>query len=298
MTDVTRRAGMGLLASLAAACSPLATFNTLAPRDGGARRVARDVAFMDGPRGMLDVYAPRDPGRQPPPVVVFFYGGSWNSGRRQDYAFVGHAIASRGFVCVIPDYRLVPDNPYPDFLHDGALAMAWVQANVAAHGGDPRRIVLAGHSAGAYNAMMLALDPSWLRGARVDRSAIRGVSGLSGPYDFYPWDGPVSRATFSHWPSPEETQPVFHASADDPPVQLIHGDRDTLVNVRNLRSLERRLRAVGGQVETIVYPGVDHPGTLLALSTPLRGRAPVLDDFTTFARRVTQSAASAMTAAR
>ena len=112
---------------------------------------------------------PRAAAAKSRPVILFFYGGSWNSGRRQGYAFAARALAARGFVVIVPDYRLVPDAVYPDFLRDCAAAVRWARRNAGAHGGDGERIVLVGHSAGAYNAAMLALDPG-LVGA--DRSAV------------------------------------------------------------------------------------------------------------------------------
>ena len=147
----TRRLGLAVLAAtLASACAPLSLFATLAPRDPAARR-ARDVAYGRGPRQRLDVYAPRRrEGRAA--VAVFFYGGSWDSGRRQDYGWVGQALASRGFLTVIADYGLYPQVRFPGFLEDGARAVRGAQDHAEAFGGDPKRIVLVGHSAGAYNA--------------------------------------------------------------------------------------------------------------------------------------------------
>ena len=71
------------------------------------------------------------------PVVVFFYGGSWQSGRRQDYSFVAQALTSRGCVVVIPDYRLYPEANFPAFVEDGAAAFAWVHEHISRFGGDP-----------------------------------------------------------------------------------------------------------------------------------------------------------------
>jgi acetyl esterase/lipase len=288
MADISRRASMGLLASLAAACSPLATFNTLTPKDGGVVRAGHDIAFMDGPRGKLDVYAPRNASNAP--VVFFQYGGSWNSGRRQDYAFAGRAIAAQGFVVVIADYRVVPEVVFPAFLQDGANAVKWVSQNIANYGGDPGQIILAGHSAGAYNAAMLTLDRSYLDAVGVSHASIRGLVGLSGPYDFYPWDIDISRITFGAWPDPLQTQPITFVRADAPPALLVTGSADTLVRPRNTRSLTAKLVEAGAKAESQIYDGVDHPGTLLALSRPLRGRAPVLEAFAGFARGSVQGA--------
>jgi acetyl esterase/lipase len=233
----------------------------------------------------LDVYAP--PGAVGLPVIVFIYGGSWNSGSKNDYAFAGAALASSGFVSVIPDYRLVPQVRFPDFVEDCAAAVRWAADHAAEYGGDASRIVLVGHSAGAYNVMMLALDAHYLRDAGVDASAVRGAIGLAGPYDFLPFDVNATRDAFGAAPDSALTQPVHFARADAPPLLLLWGEADTTVGQRNLRGLDAAIRATGGRVETKTYPGVDHVGIMLALSRPLRGRAPTLADVTAFASRVT-----------
>ncbi len=269
-----------LAAAVLAACSPLSAFNALGPRDAAARP-AEDIAYGPDSRQKLDVYAPQRAGR-PAPIMVFVYGGSWNSGRRQDYGFVGRALAARGFVTVIPDYRLVPEVRYPAFLEDGAAAIRWARDHGAHYGGDPSRIVLAGHSAGAYIAVMLALDDAFIKAAGVDPQTIKAVAGLSGPYDFLPLDVDSTRAAFGAWPNLPDTQPINHVSGDSPPAFLAHGGKDSLVYPRNTIALGARLRAAGVPVEVKIYPNLDHPGTLLALSRLFRGKAPVLDDMTAF----------------
>lgn len=276
-----------MFASVAAACSPLALFNTAVPKDPVGGRVAAGIPYGEGPRQRLDVY-PAVGGREgPKPVVVFIYGGSWDSGRRQDYAWVGRALAAQGFLTVVPDYRLVPENPYPDFLADGAAAVRWTRDNAARFGGDGDRIVLMGHSAGAYNAVMLALDRRHLDQAGVPQGAIRGAVGLAGPYDFYPWDAAASRNAFGHWPEPLETQPVSYARADAPPLLLLHGDADSTVRPRNTSRLAARLAEAGGRATAKIYPGMDHRAAVLALSRPFRGRYPVLEDVVAFVRAET-----------
>jgi acetyl esterase/lipase len=264
-------------------CTPLSAFNALVPKDSGAERVAAGLAYGEGPRRMLDVYAPRGPGRRP--VIVFFYGGSWNAGARARYSFLGRALAARGFVTVIPDYRLYPEVVYPGFVEDGAAAVRWVRAHAKDYGGDGERIVLAGHSAGAYIAAMLAVDGRWLG---VDRAAVRGLAGLAGPYDFAPFSVGASRQAFGDWPRPEETQPVTWAGAGDPPALLLTGAEDTIVRPRNSDALAEKLRGAGVAVELKAYPGIGHIGILTAVARPFRGKAPVVDDVAAFAARVTE----------
>ncbi|APE28138.1 alpha/beta hydrolase [Aurantiacibacter gangjinensis] len=265
--------------------SPLHTFNTLVPKDGGSAKVASDIGYGDHPRQQLDIYAPETDGDlSGAPVIVFFYGGSWNSGTRSGYDFAGRALAAEGFVTVVPDYRLVPEVRYPAFLEDAAAAIRWVRRNIAEHGGDPDRIVVVGHSAGAYNAAMMALDERWLG---EDRRAIRGLVGLAGPYDFLPLDTDSTRAAFGEWPDLPETQPVSWADGGDPPALLLTGDLDTTVKPRNSRALAAALDDAGVAAEMRAYEGVDHIDIVVALARTLRGRAPVLADTVAFARRVT-----------
>jgi acetyl esterase/lipase len=263
---------------------PLGAFNALMPKDRASARIAKDVAYAEGERLKLDVYAPRSKAARPRPVIVFFYGGSWSSGRRQGYAFAARALAAKGFVVLVPDYRLVPEVRYPDFLRDCAAAVRWARRNAARYGGDGERMVLTGHSAGAYNAAMLALDPGLL-GA--DRAAVRGFAGLAGPYDFLPLDDPSTIAAFGAWPRPSETQPISHASARAPPALLLHGERDSRVKPRNSLKLADLLRGAGGDVRLKLYPRLGHVGILTALAKPFRPQAPVLADVAAFALEVT-----------
>jgi acetyl esterase/lipase len=285
-----KRAWWGLLAGLvlgilALMIDPLGSFNLLMPKDRASARLAEGVAYGEGPRLKLDVYAPRAASDRPRPVIVFFYGGSWNGGRRQGYAFAARALAAQGFVVLVPDYRLVPEVRYPDFLSDCAAAVRWARRHSGAYGGDGERIVLVGHSAGAYNAAMLALDPSLL-GA--DRSAIRGFAGLAGPYDFLPLDDSSTIAAFGRWPRPAETQPIRYAAAGAPPVLLLHGLDDSRVKPRNSFALAARLKAAGADVRVEPYSGLGHVGILTALAIPFRRQAPVLADLARFAHEVTR----------
>jgi acetyl esterase/lipase len=270
---------LGTATLCVAGCSPAGTLNTLAGQDAGGSRLAANVSFGSHPRQRLDIYAPERTTR-PAPVICFIYGGSWNSGAKEDYAFVGHALAARGYVTVIPDYRLVPEVVYPEFLNDNAAAVRWVRDNIGIVGGDRRRVALMGHSAGAYNAVMLGLDQRLLGEAGVAPSIIKAVVGLSGPYDFFPFTSAAARAALGQWPRPSETQPINLIRADAPPMFLATGDADATVNARNTRTLTKALREAGASATERIYEGVGHVGTLMALSRNFRG--PVLDDVTRF----------------
>ena len=221
----------------------------------------------------------------PRPVIIFWHGGAWVKGDAAAYAFAARAWASRGYVVVVPDYRKVPGVRFPAFVQDGAQAVRWVRDHIAEQGGDPNRIALAGHSAGAHTAVLLTLDPSWLRAEGVDPGIVKAVVGLSGPYDFYPFATKRSVDAFEGTGDPARTQPISFARGDAPPMLLVTSSADTVVRPRNTESLAAKLKAKGGAVETINYPGVSHEGVAMALSTPFRAQAATLDDSVAFLER-------------
>ena len=277
-----RRFLSALLATSAAiltGCSPLTVINGLTPAD--TYRSTTGLAYGALARQRLDVYRPAHV-TGTAPVVVFFYGGNWNSGERSDYLFVGEALASRGFVVVLADYRLYPEVRFPDFLDDCALAVRWAFEHGAEYGGDTRNLYLMGHSAGAYNAAMLALNPQYLRGASVDVKQIRGLITLAGPFDFLPLQSKVSKKVFGFPDTPLNTQPIQFASASAPPALLLTAKEDGVVDPGNSVRLAAKLRSHGVAVTEVVYPRLGHRTLVGALSKPLRGFAPVLDDVAKF----------------
>lgn len=270
-------------AALTCACTPLGVFNTFVPRDPAARS-AVGQAYGSAPRQRLDVYAPRRI-EAPRPIAVFFYGGSWETGRRQDYEWTARALAARGFVVVLPDYRLYPVVRFPAFLQDGAQAVRWAMDHGPAYGGDPSRIVLLGHSAGAYNAVMLGLDARYLRAAGVDPTAVKAVAGLAGPYDFLPLQG---AGVFGQWVDLRQTQPATFARPDAPAMFLATGDADAEVPPRDTAHLAAALRAAGASVEERHYDGIGHNELMMALARPFRSKAPLLDEMTAFLQEKTR----------
>ncbi|WP_137870145.1 alpha/beta hydrolase [Sphingopyxis sp. 2PD] len=256
--------------------------------DGATLQVAGQP-YGAGARNKLNIWVPTGTKKTDRlPVLIFLYGGGWYSGARDDYGFAGRAFAKRGFVVVIPDYRIVPEGHWPDFLHDSAAAVAWTDAHIGNYGGDPDRIALAGHSAGAYNAVMLALDPQWLRAAGSDTSVIRGVAALAGPYDFAPFEkGGRADVAMGDIRPIERTQPIRFVRGDAPPLWLGHGTADTMVRVRNSQRLAAAMHKVGGSAKLREYDGLSHNDLVMALTKPLAYKGPVLPDMTDFLRGAT-----------
>ena len=258
-----------------AACSPLTALNALSP--AGNTDTTVDIAYGSLPRLKLDIYKPAKAAAGAP-VVVFFYGGNWSSGERKDYAFVGRALASRGIVAVIPDYRLYPEVSYPDFLDDSAQAVAWTARHIASYGGDPAKLFVMGHSAGAYNAAMVALDKRWLGKQGLSPDILTGWIGLAGPYDFLPIETASVKPVFHFPDTPADSQPVNHLDSKKLPALLIAANKDKLVDPkRNTASLAARLRGHGVAVTEIYYDGVSHTTLVGSIAAPLRSLAPTLD---------------------
>lgn len=271
---------VGGLLGLLVGCSPLKVLNALTPGSTFSRTAG--ISYGSDPRNQLDVYTPTQ-AADDAPVVVFFYGGSWNSGSRSDYRFVGEALASRGIVAVLADYRLYPQVHYQGFLEDSARAVGWTREHIGQYGGDASRLYVMGHSAGGYNAAMLALDPKWLASVGMKPSMLRGWIGLAGPYDFLPIENPDVKPVFFFPNSPPDSQPINHVSAASPPALLIAATDDTLVNPqRNTGGMARRLREQGVPVRELYFSKPGHATLVASLSRPMRSLAPVLDEVVSF----------------
>lgn len=262
-------------------CSGADALNLIIPSDGYTRH--ENIAYGSNSRQALDVYEPKN--AAPPEgrtVVVFFYGGSWRGGKRGDYQFVGEALTSKGYVAVIPDYRVNPEVVYPSFVEDGASALKWAVENVSRYGGNADRIVLMGHSAGGHIAALLALDPQFLKAVSVPRETVKGFVGLAGVYSFNPLEYRVTRRVFAHLKDPDVARPVIYAENPAPPMLLLHGSDDTTVAPYNAVDLTAALKAAGNTATHIAYPDVAHVGIILAMAKPFRSNAPTLRDAANF----------------
>ncbi len=244
------------------------------------------VSYGDHPAMRIDVMEPanRDPAKKLP-VILFFHGGGWYSGAPEDYRFVGRTLAPKGYIVVLAGYRLKEDGRFPVMLEDSAKAVRWTVENVAELGGDPQRIILAGHSAGAYNSVMLALDRQWLGREGLSDNAIKGVVGLAGPYDFYPFTADSARNALGKWHRPQDTQPIHWARGDAVPLLLLHGSDDTVVKPRNSKRLAQAIDDLGGKVEGRVVAGWDHYDIVMKLARPFSRDTRVIDAIDDFAQR-------------
>jgi acetyl esterase/lipase len=280
LASTGRRASLLLMSAALAGCASglnkLKPSSTFAFTDG--------VGYGPNPRQKLDVYQPATPA--PPggwPVVVFFYGGSWHWGNRAEYTFAGEALASRGVLALIADYRLYPEARYPDFLDDSAMATAYALREARRLGGNPQRVYVMGHSAGAYNAAMVALDERWLKAQGQSPASLAGWIGLAGPYEFLPISNPQAQVVFHHPHYPPGTQPIDYVQRHTPRAFLGAAHNDHLVNpVRNTEQMAARLKAAGAPVQMKLYEGVDHVTLVASMAWSLRWMSTVLDDVSSF----------------
>jgi acetyl esterase/lipase len=287
--NLLRAAALLVASTIMPSCAPVDALNASVSTRG--LQIRRDIAYAPGPRGGLDLYRPALlPER--PPLVVFIYGGSWKTGRKDDYQFVAAPLARAGLVVAVPDYRLYPEVRFPAFLEDNARAVAFARAHAAEWGADPERVFLIGHSAGAYNVAMLALDRHFLAAEGIAAQSLAGVVGIATPADFLPFRDADIRDIFSPASDPAVTQPVSFADDHNPPLLLLHGGADSTVYPRNSTSLTGRIKAAGGEVELKIYPEVGHIGIVTSFAPLFEGRAPVLADVMAFIRAHTETASA------
>jgi len=246
-------------------------------------KLTADIQYGDHNDAFVDLYAPVAMTKSTP-IVVFFYGGRWQKGCRQDYKFVAQALASNGVCCLVPDYRRYPEVQFPDFIHDAAKALLWTADNIKSYGGSPHNLFVMGHSAGAHIASMLALNSDYRQFFDDAGHKLAGLIGMSGPYDFLPIRDMDILEVFGDKAKSMESQPVNYANAHAPPTLLLTSKLDIVVRQRNAHRLAKALTDLGASAETRVYPNLTHVGTLLALAGPLRWRAPVLDHVLSFIR--------------
>ncbi|MBL0319274.1 MAG: alpha/beta hydrolase [Alphaproteobacteria bacterium] len=259
-------------------CDGTTLLNAVIPHSGYTLK--QNIAYGNKSRQMLDIYIPQQQAASKA-VILFFYGGSWQHGSKDQYLFVAQSLASKGYITVIADYRLFPEYYFPDFVEDGAQAFVWLHHHIKEYGGNPDQLFIMGHSAGGHIAAMLSVNEQYIKAAGGERSWIKGMIGLAGPYDFLPFVDPNVKALFSKV-TDTNTQPITFVGPNTPPMLLLTGDADRDVLPKNTLNLTTKLRQYHNPVSTHVYPGVTHKGIILALAHGFHKKAPVLDDIIAF----------------
>ena len=279
-----RRVARGLMAAVAplllGACAQI-YYATIGSADTARNLSIQHGIVFDPTRALsLDVYAPHQATNAP--VVVFFYGGSWEGGRRRWYRYVGEALASNGVIAVVPDYRKYPDVRFPDFMEDAANATKWTFAHAAEFGGDAKRIFVMGHSAGGHIAALLACDKRYLNAAGMQPRDLAGMIGLAGAYAFLPYQDEEAEIFGNDAKGRYDSQPINFVDGDEPPMLLLQGQDDREVTPNNAEVMAERAQAMDGTATLKLYPGVGHGDLLLAFAHGRAAKPPALRDALAF----------------
>lgn len=258
-------------------CASLALGAANLIENGNAR--SSEFAYGDGARQRYDVYRPVGADgvllTGPLPVVIFVHGGSWETGDKSSYRWMGQGLAAQGFIAVLPNYGLMPERRFPGFVDDAARAVAHARAQLATWGGDTSRVVLMGHSAGAHIAALVAYNARYLAAHGLTPRTFSGFVGLSGPYDFL-FDTELLQRTFSGTPEQEhDALPVHFVSAQSPRTLLVMGRDDSTVKPRNTHSLAGRLGEVNARVDTLWVDGT-HGVSVSAFARHKRGDSEIV----------------------
>lgn len=277
---------------LTTACSPVALLNAAVPNSG--YQITSGISYGSFERNALNVYVPRAPSDGSRPVVVFFYGGSWEAGKRDDYEFVAEALTSQGFVVVVPDYRVYPEVKFPDFMFDAANAVKWTKGNIEQYGGDVGEVFVMGHSAGAHIAAMLTLNADYLASVDLKPQDLSGMIGLAGPYDFLPLTSERLKVIFGPEDQRWKSQPINFVTGNNPPMLLLVGTGDKSVWPKNSYNLAAKIKAAGGPVQVIDYKGRGHIDMVAKLAKPLRDES-LLEPIVQFIRANADSKSAAVT---
>ena len=281
---------LGLMMLASTACSPIKVLNAIVT--DSTFLLKADIAFGALPRQKLDIYIPTastinrqssvEASKPSKKVIIFFYGGNWDSGEKENYKFVAQSLASAGHIVVIPNYRVYPDVLFPELMIDPALIAKWVKTNIHQYGGDANQVFLGGHSAGAHIAVMLAVNPEYLASVSLKPSDFVGVIGLAGPYDFLPLTSNRLKTIFGNKEQQWKSQPINFVDGKNPPLLLAVGLKDGTVWPRNSYNLAKKINANDGKVKVVEFAEYGHIDMVAKLAKPLRGNGELLKSVTDF----------------
>jgi acetyl esterase/lipase len=273
---------VAVMACLSSACSPVKVLNSFVP-DAGYELIS-SVEYGADSRQKLDIYLPKNTNTlgAAKKVIIFYYGGNWDSGERADYKFAAEALVSQGHIVVVPDYRVYPEVLFPELMVDPVTAAKWVKTNIKKYNGDANKVFLAGHSAGAHIAVMMAVNAEYLATVSLKPTDFAGVIGLAGPYDFLPLTSDTLKKIFGPEDERWKSQPINFVDGKNPPLLLAVGMKDGTVWPRNSINLANKIKENNGQVEVIKFANYGHVDMVAKLAKPLRGNGELLKAISAF----------------
>lgn len=277
---------MALFASvLLSGCSSigLSALNASSRLESG-HAVVENLIYGEEKWHVLDVHIPKKLNNkslasfiQTKPVVLFLYGGGWTSGNKSQYYFAASAFTDLGYLVVVPDYVKYPKGKFPEFVYDSAKALAWTKQSISQYGGDPNKLFIVGHSAGAHIGALLMADERYLNASDLRPSDVLAFAGMAGPYNFTPERSPYTKI-FGPEENYSQMKVMNFIQGDEPPMMMLHGTDDKTVGILNKDTLIEKIEQFGGEYADVTYPGVSHVGILLSLHPNfVRGANPAID---------------------
>ncbi len=278
---------LNMFAVLSTACSPVKLLNSVIPTDG--YDLKEDIAYGELARQKLDIYIPKETSTQKMPIVLFYYGGGWDSGKKTDYLFAAEAFTSKGYVTVIPDYRVFPEVKFPEFMQDPVSAAKWVKTHINEYGGDSDNVFIVGHSAGAHIGMMMNINTQYLQTVDLSPNDFNAFVGLAGPYDFLPLVSQRLKDIFGPKQSRWRSQPINFVIGDNQPILLMVGLKDNTVWPRNTFNLAKAIEGKKGSVQVIEFANYSHVDMVAKMAKPFRDNNDLLDNIVQFMQENTKT---------
>lgn len=227
--------------------------NRLTPKKGYS--VRENVAYGLAARHRLDLYQTTFP-RDHRPLIVFVHGGAWSHGDKKDYRFVGEAFAKEGFDVAVINYTLAPQHIFPAYVDDLTLALNYLDAHQSKLNISTQRVVLLGHSAGAFNVMSAIYHPQ--KYEITCRANIKAVVGLAGPYHFDYKDDPLCADAFDQEEPYQNVMPSYFVESNHIQHYLFIAENDKIVHLSNATNFDEKLKEFGNHSEMVVIPKTGH----------------------------------------
>jgi len=223
-----------------------------------------DLAYGADPKQMLDVYQPAGKPTGAP-VFVFLHGGGFREGDRAQYGYVARTFARHGIVTVVASYRLLPKFHYPDQADDAKAIIGWVAKNISRYGGDPARVYVGGHSAGAMLTAEIGANTEWLARQSLPASMLKGCVPISGSYN-------MEKRSSDYVPDPAlraEANPMANISHAVPQWLISVGSAEASnppIDPADSEAFAAKLRQHAARADVLVLQGMNHSDTVMALS--------------------------------